>query len=106
MRKALTLIALGAIYRLIPHPGNAVPMGALSLYAGASVSRRWAWIIPVAAMLLSDLALLPYDAAYGRPFLDPTRLLIYGTFALATLLGPLARRPKVGPWLLPLLSLS
>jgi hypothetical protein len=106
MRKVLSLIALGAIYRLIPHPVNAVPMGALSLYAGASLSRRWAWIIPVAAMALSDLALLPLDAAYGRPFLDPARLLIYATFALTTLLGPLARRPKVGPWLLPLLSLS
>jgi len=106
MRKALTLIALGAIYRLIPHPVNAVPMGAISLYSGASFSRRWAWIIPVAAMVVSDLALIPYDVAYGRPLLDPTRLVIYGCFALTTLLGPLARRPKVGPWLLPALSVS
>ncbi len=50
MRKALFLIAIGAIYRLVPHPWNLVPMGALSLYAGASLpaarpglypSRRW-----------------------------------------------------------------
>ena len=103
MRKALTLIAMGAIYRLVPHPVNAVPMGALSLYAGANMSRRWAWLVPVAAMGLSDLAI---DSVTGRPLLDVSRWLIYATFAFTTLLGPLARRPKVGPWLLPVLSLA
>ena len=103
MRKALFLIAIGAIYRLVPHPWNLVPMGALSLYAGASLPRRWAWAVPVAAMGLSDLVI---DNAIGRPFLDPSRWIIYASFALTTLMGPLARRPKVGPWLLPVLSLS
>ncbi|MGZ3316604.1 MAG: DUF6580 family putative transport protein [Isosphaeraceae bacterium] len=65
MRKALFLIAIGAIYRLVPHPWNLVPMGALSLYAGASLPRRWAWAVPVAAMGLSDLVI---DYAIGRPF--------------------------------------
>jgi len=103
MRKALFLIAIGAIYRLVPHPWNLVPMGALSLYAGASLPRRWAWAVPVAAMGLSDLVI---DYAIGRPFLDPSRWIIYASFALTTLMGPLARRPKVGPWLLPVLSVS
>ncbi len=103
MRKALFLIAIGAIYRLVPHPWNLVPIGALSLYAGASLPRRWAWAVPVAAMGLSDLVI---DYAIGRPFLDPSRWIIYTSFAMTTLMGPLARRPKVGPWLLPVLSLS
>src|SRR5208282_2149982 len=103
MRKALFLIAIGAIYRLVPHPWNLVPIGALSLYAGASLPRRWAWAVPVAAMGLSDLVI---DYAIGRPFLDLSRWIIYASFALTTLMGPLARRPKVGPWLLPVLSLS
>jgi len=103
MRKALSLIAIGAIYRLVPHPWNLVPMGALSLYAGASLPRRWAWAVPVAAMGLSDLVI---DYAIGRPFLDASRWIIYASFALTTLMGPLARRPKVGPWLLPVLSLA
>jgi hypothetical protein len=101
--KALSLIALGATYRLVPHPWNAVPMGGLSLYAGASLPRKWAWTVPLAAMGLSDFVL---DYAAGRPFLDVSRWLIYATFAAVTLMGPLARRPKVGPWLLPALSLS
>ncbi len=103
MRKALFLIAIGAIYRLVPHPWNLVPIGALSLYAGASLPRRWAWAVPVAAMGLSDLVI---DYAIGRPFLDLSRWIIYASFAVTTLMGPLARRPKVGPWLLPVLSLS
>ena len=103
MRKALFLIAIGAIYRLVPHPWNLVPMGALALYAGASLPRRWAWAVPVAAMGLSDLMI---DYAIGRPFSDPSRWLIYGSFALTTLMGPLANRPKAGPWLLPGLSLA
>jgi hypothetical protein len=77
-------------------------MGALALFAGASLSRRWAWLVPVAAMGLSDFVL---DSFYGRALLDPSRFLIYATYAGTTLLGPLANRPKVGPWLLPGLSL-
>ncbi len=103
MLKLLFLIAVGAIYRLVDHPVNFVPLGALALYAGASFPRRWAWIVPVAAMGLSDLVI---DYSTGRPFSDPSRWLIYGTFACTTLMGPLARRPKVGPWLLPALSVS
>jgi hypothetical protein len=103
MLKALSLIALGAIYRLVPHPWNAVPMGALSLYAGASLPRRWAWTVPVAAMALSDLMI---DSVIGRSLLDPSRWLIYATFAVITLMGPLSRRAKIGPWLLPALSVS
>src|SRR4051812_18687389 len=102
MLKVLSLIALGAIYRLVPHPWNVVPMGALAIYAGASLPRRWAWIVPVAAMGLSDMVL---DYATGRSLFDVTRWLIYGTFAGVTLLGPLANRAKTGPFLLPVLSL-
>lgn len=103
MLKAIFLITLGTLYRLIPHPWNGVPMGGLSLYAGASLPTRWAWIVPLATMGLSDLAL---DYGTGRPVFDVSRWLIYATFALVTLLGPLARRAKVGPWLLPVLSVA
>jgi hypothetical protein len=104
MRKALFLVAIGAVfYRLVPHPPNAVPMGALALYAGACLPRRWAWLVPVAAMGLSDFVI---DWTIGRPFFDVSRWIIYATMGATTLLGPIANRPKFGRLLLPVLSLS
>jgi hypothetical protein len=103
MYQALFLIVIGAVYRLVPHPWNLVPMGALALYAGARLPRRLAWIVPVAAMGLSDLVI---DYATGRPLNDPSRWLTYASFALITLIGPLANRRKFGPLLLPVLSLA
>ncbi len=81
---ALTLIALGTVSRLLPHPPNAVAMGALALYAGYRLPRRWAVVIPLAAMLASDLFL---DWGSGRPWLDPVRFTSYATFAAIVGLG-------------------
>jgi hypothetical protein len=56
-----SLIVFSAVYRLIPsayRPDNVAPIAALSLFAGACVSdRRLAFLAPLAAMFLSDLAL-------------------------------------------------
>ena len=51
------LIVLAAASRLLPHPPNFAPVAAIGLYAGAYASRRWAWLVPFAALLLSDLVL-------------------------------------------------
>src|SRR5262245_32453395 len=104
MLKVLFLTAIGAVFcRLAPHPPNAVPMGALALFAGACLPRKWAWLVPVAVFALTDFVI---DSALGRPLVDVSRWIIYATAALTTLIGPLANRPKVGTWLLPMLSLS
>jgi len=79
---------------------NFVPMGAVALYAGARLPRRWAWIVPVAGMVLSDILL---DYGKHRPIFELTRWMIYASFAATTLLGPIANRPKIGRWLLPIL---
>jgi hypothetical protein len=85
---ALLLILLGALSRLIPHPPNAVAMGALALYAGARLPRRWALLVPLGAMLLSDLVL---DYGSDRNFLSPVRITSYATFAVIALMGRLPR---------------
>jgi hypothetical protein len=51
------LIVLAAASRLLPHPPNFAPVAAIGLYAGAYANRRWAWVVPFAALLLSDLVL-------------------------------------------------
>ena len=49
------LIILVIMSRLIPHAANFTPIGALGLFAGAYLTRRSAWLIPFAALILSDL---------------------------------------------------
>jgi len=87
---------------------NFVPMGAVALYAGSRLPRRWAWIVPVAAMALADLAIDEVVNLYGtqRPLFELTRWTIYGTFAASTFLGLIANRPGLGRWLLPVLSVG
>jgi hypothetical protein len=91
MPTALLLIALGVLSRIVPHPPNAVPMGAIALYAGARLPRRWAFLVPVAAMLLSDLV-MDFGHFYAWSGFDPARLVSYATFAAIAALGSLPRR--------------
>ena len=52
------LVLLLAISRLIPHPPNFTALGAMTILAGAAIKDlRLALIIPLVAMLLSDLLL-------------------------------------------------
>jgi hypothetical protein len=46
------------------------------------------------------------DRDRSRPLFELARWTIYATFAAITLLGPLANRPRFGPWLLPALALG
>jgi vitamin B12 transporter len=88
MTTAVLLVLLGALSRLLPHPPNFVAMGALALYTGARLPRRWAIAVPLAAMALSDFAL---DSGTGRAAFSGMRLTIYATFAVIILAGRLAR---------------
>ncbi len=50
------MIVAAAALRLLPHPSNFTPIGALALFAGAHFDdKRWAFIVPLAAMFLSDI---------------------------------------------------
>lgn len=55
------LIVFAVISRLIPHPWNFTPVGAVGLYAGARMSPRTAWIVPIIALLVSDIVVGIYD---------------------------------------------
>jgi Family of unknown function (DUF6580) len=52
------IVVVAALSRLIPHPPNMTPIAAMALFGGAYFrSRRLAFLLPIAAMLLSDLVL-------------------------------------------------
>jgi vitamin B12 transporter len=94
MTTAVLLILLGALSRLLPHPPNFVALGALALFSGARLPRRWAAAVPLAAMALSDLFL---DFGTGRQAVSLVRVTIYATFAAIVLLGRVAATSARAP---------
>ena len=71
------LILLAALSRLLPHPMNFAPISALALFGGVYLDKKHTFIVPLAAMLISDYFLGFY----------PEILWIYGSFALVGLVG-------------------
>jgi len=84
------LIVLVAAMRLLPHPMNVTPIGALGLFAGAMLSHRMAWLVPVAALLVSDMI----SGFYALPAMA----LVYLGFYCSAVIGRvwLARRCSPG----------
>jgi hypothetical protein len=52
-----TLLLIGVLSRLVPHPWNATPVMAIALFAGTYLAKRWAVFLPLAIVALSDIAL-------------------------------------------------
>ena len=80
----LTAILVAAALRLLPHPPNFTPIGAMALFGGAYFGKRaLAFAAPLGALLLSD-AILGFHS--GMAF-------VYGSVALIVLIGwAVARR--------------
>ena len=77
----LSAILAAAALRLVPHPPNFAPIGAMALFSGAQLGRRaLAFAAPLGAMVLSD-AVIGFHS--GVPF-------VYASVALIVLLGWLA----------------
>ena len=72
------MILAAAAFRLIPHPPNFTPICAMALFGGAALAnRKLAFFVPLLAMFLSDLFIE----------FDPSRVWVYGSIVLVTLLG-------------------
>ena len=79
-----TLVLAAALSRLLPHPPNFTPVGAMALFAGVTFrSRLTAVLLPLAAMAVSDLAFL---ALRGWGFGWMT-LIVYSCIAASVGLG-------------------
>lgn len=71
------IVLLAVVARIIPHPPNFVPIGGLALFSGAHFSGKKAFIIPLMAMLVSDLFLGFHS----------TMIFVYLSFLLTILIG-------------------
>ncbi|MGD1007683.1 MAG: DUF6580 family putative transport protein [Ignavibacteriaceae bacterium] len=79
------MIIAGAALRLIPHYPNFTPITAMALFGGAYfTNKKLAFIVPFAAMLLSDLVL-----GYHSTFLA-----VYISFALIVAIGFSLRKKR------------
>ena len=106
MLTGAVLVVLAVAFRLAaPVLGtwNFVPMGAIALFAGARLPRRWAWCVPVSAMILSDLAL---ESSSRHGIFETWRWVGYATFGATAFFGPLARSQRLGPLRYPALALG
>lgn len=80
------LVFFGFAARLLPHPANFAPIGALALFGGMYLSKRLALILPLGAMFVSDVFIGFYD---WRIMLS-----VYASFFLMGCIGLLVRRQK------------
>ena len=50
------IVLVAALSRLLPHPYNFTPIGAMGLFGAAHLSRKYlAFLVPFLAMWISDL---------------------------------------------------
>jgi hypothetical protein len=86
----LAAIGVAALARLLPHPWNFTPMGALALFGAATLTdKRLALLVPVAAMVITDLGI---EVLHRLGLTDPWGIYranwtTYLAFLLVTLIG-------------------
>ncbi len=76
---ALLFILTGVVFRLIPHAPNFTPIAAIALFGGVYFSKRLAIVLPLGAMIISDIFIGFYDIKIMSA--------VYGSFVLCAVLG-------------------
>jgi hypothetical protein len=79
---------LTIVLRVVPHPANFHPVGALGLFAGAKVRSWHAFALPIGVMAASDLALwllTGFDGNYSP--LHISRAYVYPSFLIYVAIG-------------------
>jgi uncharacterized membrane protein len=80
----LLVIFIAIILRFIPHPANVAPIAAMALFGGAYLNKKYALIVPLIAMFISDLFLGFHQS---MPF-------VYGSFLFTGVFGIWLRDKK------------
>jgi len=80
------LILIGVIFRFVPHPANFAPIAAIGLFSGCYLKKKWAFLLPVGAMLISDY----FIGFYSWKIMAS----VYLSFALIGLIGMAVKKHK------------
>ncbi len=83
----IALVILAVIFRLIPHPANFAPIGAIALFGGVYLKKKQALWLPLIAMIISDLFIGLHSAI----------AFTWGSFLIIALIGmAISKRKNVG----------
>lgn len=83
---ALILVVIGVAGRLLPHAWNFAPIVAIGIFSGAYLGGKLAFIVPVVAMIASDIFIGFYDWQMN--------LSVYLAMGLAGCIGLFLRKKK------------
>ncbi len=86
---AVLLIAFAALSRFVPHPENFTPIAAMALFGGVYFDKRYAFVVPLVAMVVSDYFIGFHNIV---PY-------VYGSFVLAGLIGIWLKNHKSVGWI-------
>jgi hypothetical protein len=76
---AVIFICFGVTFRLLPHLPNFTPIAAIALFGGVYLSKKLALILPIVAMVISDIFIGSYE--------PKLMVVVYSSFLLCVLLG-------------------
>jgi hypothetical protein len=80
----VSAVTIASATRFVPHPPNFTAVGAMALFGGACfINKKTAFIIPLAAMLLSDSVI---ELIYGDGFYT-AMWSVYLSFCITVLIG-------------------
>lgn len=81
---ALSLTLAGAVARLVPHPPNFAPVGAISVFSGARLPGWQAFAVPLSLMIVTDPIL---NWMHGLPAFTRGQIFTYLAFTISVLIG-------------------
>lgn len=105
------VIVVAALLRLVPHLPNFAPIGAMALFGGVCLSKKYSITVVISTLLLSDYLLLyinPFSPNWinFQTLYPPTALIhsttsfVYGSFLVNILIGWLIVKRKSVPTLI------
>ena len=92
----LFFLLFGLLARFLPHPTNFAPIAAIALFSARYLPKKYAFVLPLSVMFISDLFL---------GFYGPTMFFVYGSFILSGIIGLISRSQKSSSFI-PVASLS
>lgn len=88
-------ITAAAFTRLFPHYHNFTAIGAMAVFGGSVIKdKKIAFLLPIGAMLLSDVCLQLFTATKG--FYGITQYFVYTAFLIITAFATLIKKRSVG----------